>query len=76
MRGSRPSGTPRPGEAFCWVMTIRADILSALVGARISLLVGVASVCLSVLIGVTLGLTAGSSAGGQTPSSCACAMSC
>ena len=36
------------------------DILSALMfGARISLLVGMASVCLSVLIGVTLGLTAG-----------------
>lgn len=36
------------------------DILSALMfGARISLLVGMASVCLSVLIGVALGLTAG-----------------
>jgi peptide/nickel transport system permease protein len=36
------------------------DILSALMyGARISLLVGVASVLLSILIGVTLGLLAG-----------------
>lgn len=36
------------------------DILSALMyGARISLLVGLVSVCLSVLIGVTLGLLAG-----------------
>jgi peptide/nickel transport system permease protein len=42
-------------------------------GARISLLVGVASVLLSLLIGVSLGLLAGFVGGWTTPSSCASA---
>ena len=48
--GSFPLGTDDQGR----------DILSALMyGARISLTVGLASVCLSVLFGVTMGLLAG-----------------
>ena len=51
------------------------DILSALMyGARISLVVGVASVLLSMLIGVALGPARRlSRAAGSTRSSCACA---
>ncbi len=49
-RGTYPLGTDDQGR----------DILSALIyGARISLVVGLASVVLSVLVGVTLGLLAG-----------------
>ena len=51
------------------------DILSALIyGARISLVVGLASVVLSVLVGVAFGLLAGFQvAAGSMPCSCACA---
>jgi peptide/nickel transport system permease protein len=61
MRACRLPGTPRGGSKYLLGTDDQGrDILSALMfGARISLLVGMASVCLSVLIGVTLGLTAG-----------------
>jgi peptide/nickel transport system permease protein len=66
MEGGNPSyllGTDDQGR----------DILSALFyGARISLLVGLASVLLSLVVGVALGLLALSVAR-STPSSCACA---
>ena len=53
-RGTYPLGTDDQGR----------DILSALIyGARISLVVGLASVVLSVLVGVTLGLLAGFNGG-------------
>ena len=49
------------------------DILSALIyGARISLVVGIASVVLSVVVGVAFGLLAGFRGAGWMPCSCAC----
>jgi peptide/nickel transport system permease protein len=75
-RGCRRPGCPKAATRRYLLGTDDQgrDILSALMyGARISLLVGLASVLLSVVVGVGWGCWRASSAARSTPSSCACA---